>query len=110
LADFGLPVVAGVIQGVGILDMPGEYVLDDMQMSDNYMLLCETSKFGGLRYGDNIQVGANFYTVLNPRPIDDGLFCVVALSKAAAPVIGSLLLENGFRLLRESGGRLLLED
>jgi hypothetical protein len=112
LSDFGLPVSAGGTQGVGILDMPGEYVLDDMQISTDYMLRCEASKFGGLKYGDNVQIEANFYTVRENRLVDDGLFCLVSLSKPEAPptAFDSLLLESGFKLLLESGGSLLLED
>lgn len=105
LGDFGLPVVVGATQGLGILDMPGEYVLDDMQISTDYALRCEASKFGALQYGDSIVVDSIPYTVRENRLLDDGVFCLVTLSKSAAPVVaGSFITTlDSLRLITQDG-------
>ena len=110
LSDFGLPVVAGATQGVGILDMPGEYVLDDMQISTDYMLRCEASKFGALKYGDNVQVDINYYTVRENRLVDDGLFCLISLSKLTAPpvIVGTVITTLGSLKITTLDGRYLV--
>jgi hypothetical protein len=110
LSDFSLPVVAGATQGVGILDMPGEYVLDDMQISTDYMLRCEASKFGALKYGDNVQVDTNYYTVRENRLVDDGLFCLISLSKLTAPpvIVGTAITTLGSLKITTLDGRYLV--
>lgn len=109
LADFGVPVIAGAVEGLGILDMPGEYVADGRVITNEYLLRAETSKFGSLVYNDSITVDGLNYTVREaPLMVDDGVFCLVLLTKVAA-TLSRLLLENGSFLLLENGGYFLLE-
>ena len=109
LGDFGLTVSAGATQGLGILDMPGEYVLDDMQISTDYALRCEASKFGALQYGASVTVGENSYTVRENRLLDDGVFCLVTLSKSTGPVIvGTAITTLGSLKITTQDGRYLV--
>lgn len=111
LADFGLVVSSGLVSGLGILDMPGEYVADDRVITTEYLLRTETSKFGSLKYNDSITVDGLPYTVREePLKVDDGVFCLVLLTRAAITTFGGLLLENGGYLLLENSGYLLLEN
>lgn len=110
LEDFGVPVTAGAVSGLGILDMPGEYVADDRVITNEYVLRAETSKFGTLTYNDNVTVNGLAYTVREaPLMVDDGVFCLVLLTKAAVQ-LATLLLETGGSLLLETGAFLLLES
>ena len=110
LADFGVTVTAGATTGLGILDMPGEYIGPDGRIiTTEYVLRAETSKFGTLEYNDSLTVNSESYTVREtPLMVDDGAFCLVLLSKIAA-ALNSLLLESGDVLLLEDDGFLLLE-
>lgn len=82
LNDFGVTVTANGITGLGILDMPGEYVADGRVITNEYLLRAETSKFGEVTYGDTMTVGANSYQVREaPLMIDDGVFCLILLTK-----------------------------
>ena len=106
--DFGVSVTAGAVSGFGVLDMPGDLVLDGMVISTDYSLRCEASKFGDLLYGAAMTIDGNSYEVRDNRLIDDGAFCMITLSKITA-VLGKLLLEDGFYFLLEDSGFLLLE-
>lgn len=111
--DFALPVVANGVSGLGIFDMPGEYVDDNgMAISNEYQVRCLRSEFGDLLYDDPITVNGEAYLVRTNRPLFDGVFCLLGLSKVEGQPtgLGSLLLEDGFHLLLEDGGRLLLES
>lgn len=91
LADFGVTVTAGAISGLGILDMPGEYVAGDRVITTEYVLRAQTSKFGDLSYDDPITVAGVDYTVREaPLLVDDGVFCLVLLSLSAANNITTL--------------------
>lgn len=91
LADFGVTVTAGAISGLGILDMPGEYVAGDRVITTEYVLRAETSKFGDLSYDDPITVDGISYTVREaPLLVDDGVFCLLLLSLSAANNITTL--------------------
>lgn len=82
LADFGVTVTQGATTGLGILDMPGEYVADGRVITTEYLLRAEASKFGGVGYGDAITVGGAAYTVREaPLLLDDGVFCLILLTK-----------------------------
>jgi hypothetical protein len=82
LQDFGVTVTAGAVEGLGILDMPGEYVADGRVITTEYLLRCQVSKFGELAYGDSVTVDGVSYTVREqPLRIDDGVFCLVLLTK-----------------------------
>jgi hypothetical protein len=94
LADFGLPVVAGANSGLGILDMPGEYVLNDRVINNHHVLMAESLKFGGLSYGDSLTVDGLSYRVREgPLKLSDGAFCAILLEQleAAADSIGLIL-------------------
>jgi hypothetical protein len=83
LEDFGVSVTAGVVTGLGILDMPGEYVADGRVITNEYLLRAETSKFGTLTYGDTVTVDGSQYTVREaPLMVDDGVFCLLLLTLA----------------------------
>lgn len=82
LDDFGVTVTHGATQGLGILDLPGEYVSDSRVITTEYVVRCESSKFGALTYGESVTVDGTTYTVREaPLPIDDGVFCLVLLTK-----------------------------
>jgi len=83
LADFGVTTTAGAVSGLGLLDMPGELVLDGMVISTDYSLRCEASKFGGLIYGAEMTVDGVNYQVRDNRLIEDGKFCNITLLKVA---------------------------
>jgi hypothetical protein len=107
----GVPFVWGAVSGFGIFEQNSQLIIDEQVISVEYAVHnLPTAQFGALRYNDAVTVDGQSYTVREPMMMGDGLYMMVTLSKAAAPVIGSLLLENGFRLLLASGGRLLLED
>jgi hypothetical protein len=82
-ADFGVSVTAGAVSGLGILDMPTEIIVDNQVLTTEYTLVCETSKFGALLYGDAITVDSINYQVRNVVRQTDGVFCIVALARIA---------------------------
>ena len=87
LEDFGVSVTANGTTGLGILDMPGEYVADGRVITNEYQLRAEVSKFGDLTYGDSVTVAGDAYTVREaPLVADDGVFCVMLLTKDTAPL------------------------
>jgi hypothetical protein len=109
LQDFGKPVAAGGVEGLGILNTPDEYVADGRVITTEYQLQAEASKFGNLSYNDSITVNGIAYTVREqPLLIDDGVFCLVLLTRAVV-ALSRLLLEDDSFLLLENGDRLLLE-
>jgi hypothetical protein len=109
LGDFGLTVSAGATQGLGILDMPGEYVADEMIISTDYMLRCEASKFGALQYGDSVTVATSSYTVRENRLLDDGVFCLVTLSKLdGSTITGTAITTLGSLKITTLDGRYLV--
>jgi hypothetical protein len=85
LQDFGVPVDSGLVQGLGILDMPGEVILDDMVISTDYGVRCLRSEFGSLAYGAPLIVNGEMYSVLDVLPVDDGVFCDVSLQRETDP-------------------------
>lgn len=85
LADFGVTVTSGLVSGVGILDMPGEVIMNDMVISTDYTLRCESAKFGNLAYGMPLIVNDETYSVREVRRIDDGLLCEVSLQRETDP-------------------------
>lgn len=87
LADFGLPVVAGPNTGLGILDMPGEYVLNDRAINNHHVLMAESAKFGELSYDDTMTVDGLSYRVREgPLKLGDGAFCAILLEALAEPI------------------------
>ena len=81
LSDFGVSVTAGAVSGVGILDMPGEAVMDGMVISTSYRLVCRSDQFGTVGYGASITVDSGAYKVQENMPIGDGKFCSIQLEK-----------------------------
>jgi len=80
-SDFAVPVFAGNVEGLGILDMPAEIIADGVILTTDYKLTCESSKFGGLLHNSAITVDGTFYTVRSAAFIDDGAFCEIMLMK-----------------------------
>ena len=80
-SDFAVPVVAGAISGLGILDMPSEIIADGVVLTTDYKLTCESSKFGSLLHSDAVSVDGVNYTVRSANLIDDGKFVELMLMK-----------------------------
>lgn len=81
LADFGVTVTAGLVSGLGVLDMP-DSIVGGFAISTGYSLLGKYADFGALAYGDAITVDGVAYTVQEPpKKVDDGKFCRVELTK-----------------------------
>ena len=79
---FGVPVTAGAVSGVGILDIKVEMVINGEFQTKDYVLIALTSEFGHLRYGDLVVIdGENYKAELQPQPFDDETFCRVPLVK-----------------------------
>lgn len=87
LLDFGLPVTAGAVTGIGILDMPTQVVADGMVLSSDYTLTAKTADFGGLLYGDGVTVDGVNYQVREVRKLDDGQMCEISLTKLAPDAV-----------------------
>lgn len=66
---------------VGVLDSPMDVIAGGMALSREYMLLAKTSDVSAAARGTGITVDAGSYTVRENRPIDDGLFSELLLSK-----------------------------
>lgn len=81
LQDFGVPVIAGSVTGLGILDMPGQLVADGMVVNTDYRLTVRTDQFGSLLYGDAVTVNGILYEVREALMIDDGAFTDLMLAK-----------------------------
>jgi hypothetical protein len=80
LNGFGVPVVAGAVSGVGILDQNSEMILGGEITLIDYLLTVPTALFGNLGYGQAITVGGTSYKVeTQPQRFDDGTFCRIPL-------------------------------
>jgi len=66
---------------VGVLDSPMDVIAGGMALSREYMLLAKTSDVSATARGTSITVDGVSYTVRENRPIDDGLFSELLLSK-----------------------------
>lgn len=87
LTDFGVPVSAGAVTGVGVLDMPSQVVADGMVLTTDYKLTVKTSVFGGLLYGDGVTVDGVNYQVREAMKVDDGKFTELMLTKLAPDAV-----------------------
>ncbi len=86
VAEHAVPVVANGVSGSGIFDMPGELVDENgLILSSEYQVRCKASQFGGLGYNDSIVVNGQSFQVRHNRPIFDGAFCLLQLSKVDTP-------------------------
>ena len=83
--EFAVPVTAGSISGLGILDTPSDIIADGVVLTTDYMLTCEASKFGNLTYGAGVTVDGYPYTVRNVSLLDDGSFCQLMLQRTTTP-------------------------
>ncbi|MFZ9349497.1 MAG: hypothetical protein ACO242_02245 [Candidatus Fonsibacter ubiquis] len=83
LDDFGVAVSSGGITGRGILDMPGQVILDGAIVTTDYRLTVRTSVFGGLLYGAGVTVDDINYELRESLKIDDGQFTELMLSRLA---------------------------
>jgi hypothetical protein len=93
LNGFGVPVTAGAVSGVGILDQNSEIILGGELTVIDYLLTVPTATFGSLGYGSVITVdGTGYKCETQPQRFDDGSFCRVALVPftAAARYIATL--------------------
>ena len=79
LRDFGMPVVAAGVTGLGIYSAPGQMVLDDggILVAESVQVLAE--QFGALRYNDSLTVGGDRFKVQEPIPQSDGRFVILTL-------------------------------
>lgn len=85
LNGFGVPVTAGAVSGVGILDQNSEIILGGEITVIDYLLTVPTALFGGLTYGQVLTVdGVGYKAETQPQRFDDGMFCRVALVPFAA--------------------------
>jgi hypothetical protein len=80
LNGFGVPVTAGAVSGVGILDQNSEMILGGEITIIDYLLTVPTALFGSLGYGQAITVDGTSYKVeTQPQRFDDGTFCRIPL-------------------------------
>lgn len=66
---------------IGILDSPVEVIAGGMALSREYLLLAKTSDVSSATRGTTISVASEDYTVRENRPVDDGVFSELSLSK-----------------------------
>jgi len=104
LMDFGVPVSAGAVSGIGVLDMPSEIIANGMVLTTDYRLTVKASQFGGLLYGDNVTVQNTPYQVRETRLLDDGAFAEIALQKLDFNSIATL---SGLNLTTLAGDPLI---
>jgi hypothetical protein len=79
LSDFGVPVIAGSVSGLGILDMPGTVIGDGLSISTERTVLVKASLFGSLIRNADITVNATAYKVRQVLPEDDASFVRITL-------------------------------
>jgi len=97
LNGFGVPVTAGAVSGVGILDQNSEIILGGEATMIDYLLTVRTDQFGGLSYGDAVTVDGAVYKVeMQPQRFDDGAFCRVPLVKGSDNQVVVTILDGDF--------------
>jgi hypothetical protein len=82
LADFGVPVTAGDVSGIGIFDMPSEIIADGVILTTDYKVTAKASEFGDLLNGSQVSVNGAAYTVRNVQFMDDGKFVELMLQRS----------------------------
>lgn len=65
----------------GILDSPMDVIAGGIALSREYLLTAKTSDVSSAARGTSITVDSAAYTVRENRPVDDGLFSELLLSK-----------------------------
>jgi hypothetical protein len=84
LDGFGVPVTAGAVSGVGILDVNSELIIDNEIEIIDYLLTVPAATFGNLGYDQAITVGGVSYKCkTKPMRLDDGTFCRIPLIKVS---------------------------
>jgi hypothetical protein len=86
-ADFGSEVVVNGNTGTGILDAPGEVIIDGMVMSFDYSLTVPSELVDGVTYGTYLTVNGVTFSVKENKAQQDGLFNVVTLSKLSPDLV-----------------------
>ena len=80
--EFGVTCQIGVGDDfVGILDSPMDVIAGGMALSREYLLTAKTSDVSALARGSSITIASDAYTVRENRPVDDGLFSELLLTK-----------------------------
>jgi hypothetical protein len=80
--EFGITCQIGAgAEFVGILDSPMEVIAGGMALSREYLLIAKTSDVSSATRGTSITVASEAYTVRENRPVDDGIFSELLLSK-----------------------------
>ena len=110
LNGFGVPVTAGAVSGVGILDVNSELILGGEIDVIDYLLTVPTADFGNLGYGSTVIVdGQTYKAETAPMRFDDGMLCRVALIKVAVAIaLTSRILRTGSGLVLRSGAGQIL--
>lgn len=75
MADFGVPVVFGAVQGLGIVDQVDRDLLQDQSVQftgREVTVTLETSKFAALKSGNALTVDGVSHLVLQVRRVGDG--------------------------------------
>lgn len=96
-ADFGVPVSAGSLSGVGILDMPTQVVSDGMVLSTEYSLTVKASQFGTLGYNDQVIVDGYQYQVRDLMLLGDGAMARLSLTRLEIINVGLIYAETLIR-------------
>jgi hypothetical protein len=97
LDGFGVPVTAGAVSGVGILDQDSEMILGGEATVIDYLLTVPTALFGSLGYGQAITVnGESFKVEMQPQRFDGGALCRIPLIKITVDQVPVLILDGDF--------------
>lgn len=81
-ADFGVSFVAGAVSGMCILDQPGTNILGNQVIEVGYQVIVKSSQFGGLLYGDAVEVDGVAFVVKEAMPVEDGAFSLISLERS----------------------------
>ena len=106
LNGFGVPVSAGAVSGVGILDINSELILGGGINVIDYLLTVPTATFGSLGYGSTVIVdGQTYKAETAPMQFDGGVLCRIPLMKvtAAVAVANNITTLAGLRLTTLDG-------
>jgi hypothetical protein len=95
LDDFGVPVTAGAVSGVGILDKDADLIINGEIEVVDYLLTVSTELFGNVGYGSALVIDGHTYKAERvPRPFDDGLLCRIPLIKITPDQVPVLILDG----------------
>jgi len=104
LADFGVPITAGAISGMGIYDKDSEIIISGDVVRLNHSIKVRTDLFGSLSFGDSINVDGSYYIVEHePMRSSDGLFSVIPLKLNPGPITYYLTTLDDTALFTQAG-------